>query len=106
MNQMTALSLSHSEDTAKILANQDEYKNTLAYVCSSQRYYQACMNYSFAQCVWPQPMPTSYTRPLPAEGPPFEPQVVPTQPVGVHRPVVDEPDAPLYTADEDFIGDE
>ena len=32
MNQMNALFLSHSEDMIKILANQDEFKNMLAYV--------------------------------------------------------------------------
>ena len=33
MNQMTAISLRHSEDTVKIFANQEEFRNTLAYVC-------------------------------------------------------------------------
>jgi len=42
---------------------------------------------------------------LPANGPPFEPFVVPTEPVGVYRPVVDKPDDPLYD-DKDFIPDE
>ena len=48
-------------------------------------------------------MPSGYTRLLPAEGPSFEPWVVPTEPVGIYHPVIDAPDDPLYTADEDFI---
>ena len=35
MNQMSAMSLRQSEDTTKSLANQEDLKNTLAYVCSS-----------------------------------------------------------------------
>ena len=64
------------------------------------------MDYFFAQHEWPQAMPTGYTRSLPAEGPPFEPWVVPTEPVGVYRLIIDEPDDPLYTANKDFISDE
>jgi len=44
MNEMTTMSLRQSEDTVKILANQKEFKNILAYVCSSHRYYQACVD--------------------------------------------------------------
>jgi len=47
-----------------------------------------------------------YTHPIRAKGPPFEPWVVPTEPVGVYRLVVDEPNVPLYTADKDFISNE
>ena len=36
MNQMTAISQRQSGDTAKILANHEEIKNTLAYVCYTQ----------------------------------------------------------------------
>ena len=106
INQMTAISLRQSEDTEKILADQEEFRNTLAYVCSSHCYYQACVNYSFAQHEWPQPMPTGYTRRLLADGPPFEPWVVPTEPISVYHLVIDEPDAPLFIVDEDFILDE
>ena len=105
LNQMIAMSLSHSADTVKILANQDEFRNTLAYIFSSHHYYPACVDYSFAQHEWPQLMPSYYTHPLPAEGPPFEPWVVPTEPVGMYHLVVDEPDDPLYV-DKDFIPDE
>ena len=70
------------------------------------RYYQACVDYFFSKHEWPLPMPTGYTRPLPAEGPPFELWIMPTESVGVHRPVIDELDAPLFTVDEDFIPDE
>jgi len=106
MNQMTTISLRHSEDVVKILANQEEFRNTLAYVCSSHLYYQACMYYSFAKYEWPQLMPTGYTRPLQDEGSHFEPRVVLTEPVSVYRLVIDEPDDPLYTADKDFFSNE
>ena len=102
---MIVMSLRYSEDTAKFLTNQEEFRNILAYVYSSHNYYQACVNYSFAQHGWPQPMPIGYTHSLPTEGPPFEHWVVPSEPVGMHRPVVDETDDPLY-ADKDFIPDE
>ena len=95
------MSQRQSEDIIKILANQEKLKNTLAYVYFAQRYYQACEDYSFAQHEWPQPMP--FVHPLSAEGPSFELWVVPSEPVGVYRLIVDEPDS-LY-ADKDFIPD-
>ena len=73
------------------------------YLRSSQRYYQACVDYSFAQNEWPQLMPSGYTRSLSSDGPTFEPWVVPTELLGVYCPVVDAPDDPLYAADKDFI---
>jgi len=81
---MNAMSLSHSAATEKILANQEEFQNTLAYVCSSQRYYQAYANYFFTQNEWPQPMPSIYTHPLPSEGPSFEPWVMPAESFGIY----------------------
>ena len=104
MKQMTAMSQRQSEDAAKILAYQEELKNTLTYICSSHHYYQACVNCFFARHEWPQPMPSSYTRPLPVEGPPFEPCVVPSEPIGVYHPIIDGPDDSLY-ADKDFLPD-
>ena len=88
----------------RFFSNQDEFRNTLTYVCSSQRYYKACTDYSFAQHEWPQAITTSYTSLLLVEGPPFELWIAPTEPIGVYRPVVDEPETPFYTADQDFIG--
>ena len=46
-----------------------------------------------------------YTRHLPAEGPPFEPWVMPSELVGMYRPVVDKTVDLLY-ADKDFIPNE
>ena len=42
---------------------------------------------------WPLPLPTRYTRPLPAEGPPFEPWVAHSKRSEKYNLVVDEFDA-------------
>ena len=49
-------------------------------------------------------MPSGYTHPLPAEGPLFEPWVMPSEPVSVYRSIVNELDDSLY-ANKDFIPD-
>ena len=42
MNQMNSLSISHSTSIEQILANQKEFRNNLAHICSGQRYLQKC----------------------------------------------------------------
>ena len=103
MNQMTAMSMSHSKDTTKILVEQEEFRNTPSYVCSSHHYYQAYVYYSFTRNKWHQSIPFGYTRLLPAKSPPFEPSVVPTYPVSAYRLIVNAPNGQLYTTDEEFI---
>ena len=105
MNQMVAMSLRHSEDTTKILANQEELRTHLLLFVH---------HIVIIKLVWIIPLlsisgsahATGYSCPHPAEGPPFEPWVVRIEPVGMNRLVVDETDAPLYASDKDFIPNE
>ena len=65
-----------------------------------------CVDYFLAKDEWPQPIPSGYARPLPSEGPPFDPWVVPTELVGVYRSVTDPLDDLSYVANSDFIPDD
>jgi len=51
-------------------------------------------------------MLSGYTHPLPSEGPPFEPWVLSTEPIGLHHLVIDLLDDPSFAADSNFIPDD
>ena len=69
----------------------------MAYVCSSIRYVQICVDESFSRHAWYAPFLSGYAQILPTVGPPFDPWAPPLKPSVVPAPLKD----PDFQAEEE-----
>ena len=65
MDKMNSLSLSHTTSSEKILANQEEFQNAVAHICSAIQYLQECNDFIYSKNEWPLLIPHVYSLPLP-----------------------------------------